>query len=90
MVNEFTQDYTTQQTDQDIITPASGKKLILWQFKGSSDTSCCLDFATSAIKLVDCGVGGGSGQGPIEGAINEPLRLNCDGNSEVRVLYSEM
>jgi len=92
----FTDDFSTAQTLQTILTPASGKKIILHQVFVSTSTTninITLEFATSSILIfklytaqsaralgTDC---------HLRGAVDEPVTLTCGTNTFISIVYHE-
>ena len=86
------QTYGSQQTDATILTPASGKKLYLWQVICDFAGGLALEFITSAITVTDQPGGGQIGiMNPDKtGAVDEVLSLSCGAGTTVKILYDEI
>jgi len=86
VVNTFSAEYTGEQTDVNIITPSSGKRIqvfsILLHGTASSGTAA-LDFPTSGKKVARLYFTKAgqiyASRMKILGGVNEPLRLNISG-----------
>lgn len=90
----FYNEYTTSQTNLDIITPMSGKKVIVWSITVESDGDTTLDFSTSSQSLISGELDNGGRYtkettGTV-GDVDEPLTLSCGTNTIVSVLYDEV
>jgi len=86
IVDTFTEEYTGEQTNVDIITPSSGKRIevhsiLLHGSAGSGAVS--LDFATSGIPVARLYLTKSgeiyASRVKIQGAVDEPLTLNISG-----------
>jgi hypothetical protein len=87
----FKQVYTNSQTDLAIITPASGKKIYVWEAVIESESSGEVEFLTSVIKVVSTDSSSRNKVGVHkEGAVDEVLSLTCGANTTVRILYEEI
>jgi len=73
----FRQTYGTQQTDTTIITPASGKKIIVWKAMLNAGSNATFEFLTSAIEVASIKGAGGYRQSNngIEGATDEEIKI---------------
>ena len=95
-LNTFSRVYTSNQTNLNIITPASGKKLCVHGVIVATDSNTgdvSLDFATSNIPVSRLYATRHQQQVAIhlhiEGAVNEPLTLNTTtGNNDLFIAVS--
>ena len=80
--------FTSSQEDTTIITPSSGKKILIWRIIANASNGVTIEFLTSNKVVIS---GNGSNNGIFEGAEDEVLSINCGtGNTEVIILYDEI
>jgi hypothetical protein len=86
----FYETFSDAQTETTIITPSSGDYLFVWMLCVESDGYYKMYFPTAGT-LIE-GNGGITGMANIckYGADDEVVKLTCDANTTVRVLYHEV
>lgn len=82
--------YVTAQTDTVVVSPATPKRLTIWDITLESDSASVLKFATSGIVIAETL---GSEQIRVTakyvGDIDENVIITCGTNTEVSFLFDE-
>ena len=88
----FNQTYTEEQIQTQMIVPASGMSIYVWQIILESEGEAIVEFRPSGIKVAELENGGklGASNSNITEAPDEPLTITCVANTTVRVLYDEI
>jgi hypothetical protein len=90
----FIKNYTEAQDKEAIITPTTGKKLVVWKMivETANEKGATVEFQTSDKKLIDFSSAGKRvfyGQTVYVGAEDEDLTLTCGANTNVIIQYDE-
>jgi len=80
-----------EQEEETIITPAEGKRIVVWNIKARYANNIVLGFASRELLAL-------SGDGEIinpsmfsnEGGIDESLVLSCGAGTTIKILYEEV
>ena len=86
----FYETFGTAQSEVDIITPTNGDYIFVWMICIESDGYYKLYFPTAGLLIEGNGGITGSANVCKYGADDEPVKLTCDANTTVRVLYHEV
>ena len=86
----FQETYGTSQSDTTAVTPASGKKVYIWN--AILEGVGTIDFLTSGKNIISVVVGGSElkHNANVEGAADEVVSITCDAGTKLTLLYDEL
>jgi hypothetical protein len=82
--------FTTAQVDTSIITPSNNDYVFIWSIIVEAEGAYTISFPTSG--LIIEGIGGVTGAVGInkQGEDNEDVKITCDANTTIRIMFDEV